>query len=160
VVPRSRHLLQAVEGLVEPAHQLRVRRVNKANRLRVVDGLGECAVEEDVLDVELVHRPTPVESQSQHSPDDGRLDDRAKSLIVVHPGALSEPPLDPTSFVLVKRAICLEFVLEDPLASDDISPRRLRNQVPRVVRHQGLILFLHSAMLVGVRERATDRGRD
>jgi hypothetical protein len=42
VVPRSRRLLHAIEGLVEPAHQLRVRGVNEAGRLRAVDGLGEC----------------------------------------------------------------------------------------------------------------------
>jgi hypothetical protein len=42
VVPRSRHLLQAVEGLVESAQQLRVRGVNEAGGLRAVDSLREC----------------------------------------------------------------------------------------------------------------------
>jgi hypothetical protein len=55
VAPRSQRLLQAVEGLVEPAHQLRVCGVNEADEL---DSLEECAVEEGVLDVELVHGPT------------------------------------------------------------------------------------------------------
>jgi hypothetical protein len=40
----------------------------------------------------------------------------------------------PTSLVPVQRAIHLELVLEDPLAGDDVGPRRSRNQVPRVVR--------------------------
>jgi hypothetical protein len=159
VVPRSRRLLQPVEGLVEPTHQLRVRGVNKASRLRAVDGLGECAVEEGVLDVELVNGSIPGDRQSQHSPDGGRLDNGAEGLIVVHPGPLSELPEDPTSLVPVKRVVRLELVLEDPLASDDIGPRRLRNQVQRAVRQQGLVL-LHSATPVGVRERATDRGQD
>jgi hypothetical protein len=39
VVPCSRRLLQAVEGLVEPAHQLRVRKVNETGGLRAVDSL-------------------------------------------------------------------------------------------------------------------------
>jgi hypothetical protein len=86
VVPRSRRLLQAVEGLIEPAHQLRVRGVNEACGLRAVDGTIECAVEESVLDVELVHGPTPGDSQSQHSPDGGRLYDETEGLVVVHPG--------------------------------------------------------------------------
>jgi hypothetical protein len=90
-------------------------------------------MEECVLDVELVHGSTPRDSQSQHRPNGGRLDDRAEGLIVVHPGALSEPPEDPTSLVLFKRAIHLEFVFEDPLAGDDIGPRRPRNQVPCAV---------------------------
>jgi hypothetical protein len=50
-------------------------------------------------------------------------------------------------------------VLEDPVAGDDIRPRRLRNQVPCAVRQQGLVL-LHSATPVGVCEHATNRGRD
>jgi hypothetical protein len=58
VVPRSWHLLQAVAGLVEPAHQLRVCEVNEAGGLRALDSLEECAMEEGVLDVELVHGPT------------------------------------------------------------------------------------------------------
>jgi hypothetical protein len=62
-------------------------------------------VEEGVLYVELVHEPAPGDSQSQHIPDRGRLDDGAEGLVVVHPGTLSEPPKDPTSLVTVKRAI-------------------------------------------------------
>jgi hypothetical protein len=46
---------------------------------------------------------------------------------------LSEPPEDPTSLLLVKRVVRIELVFEDPLAGDDIGPRRPRNQVPRAV---------------------------
>jgi hypothetical protein len=88
---------------------------------------------EGVLDIELVHGPTPGDSQDQHSLDGGRLYDGAEGLIVVHPEALSEPPEDPVSLVPVKRVIRLELVLEDPLVGDNIGPRRPRNQVPRVV---------------------------
>jgi hypothetical protein len=116
VVLCSWHLLEAVEGLVEPAHQLRVGGVNEASGLRAVDGLGEGVMEEDVLDVELVHGPTPGDSQSQHSPDDGRLDDGAEGLVVVHPRALSEPPEDPMSLVYRSRepsalSLCLKIHL-------------------------------------------------
>jgi hypothetical protein len=127
VVPRSRRLLQVIEGLVEPTHQLRVHGVNETSMLRVVDGLEECVVEEGVVDAELVHGPTPGDSQSQHSPDGGSLDDGAEGLVVVHPRALSEAPKDPTSLVPIKRAIHLELVLEDSLADDDIGPGRSRN---------------------------------
>jgi hypothetical protein len=158
VVPRSRRLLQAVEGLVEPTHQLRVRRINEANGLRAVGCLKECAVEEGVLDVEQVHGPVPGDSQSQHSPNGGRLDDGAEGLIVVHPGALSESPADPRSLVPVQRAIRLDCGIEDLLAGDDVDPRRSRNQVPHLVRQQGLVVL--STTPVGVHERATDRGQD
>jgi hypothetical protein len=53
-----RRLLQAVEGLVEPTHQLRVHGINEVDGLRAVDGLEKSVVEEGSLDVELVHVPT------------------------------------------------------------------------------------------------------
>jgi hypothetical protein len=59
MVPLSRRLLQAVEGLVEFAHQLRLSRVNEVDRLRAVDCLRESALEEVILDAELMHEPTP-----------------------------------------------------------------------------------------------------
>jgi hypothetical protein len=62
VVPHSQHLLQAVEGLIELAHQLKVRRVNEADGLRAVDYLRECAMYEGVIDIEMVHGPTPGDS--------------------------------------------------------------------------------------------------
>jgi hypothetical protein len=57
VVPHARRLLQAVEG----THQLKVCGVNEAGKLRAVDSLEECAVEEGILDIKLVHRRTPRE---------------------------------------------------------------------------------------------------
>jgi hypothetical protein len=96
--------------------------VNEASGLRAADGLGECAIEEGILDIGLVHGPTPGDHQSQHSPDGGRLDDGTEGLIVVHPEVLSEALEDSMSLVSIKRAIRLELVLENPLAGDDIGP--------------------------------------
>jgi hypothetical protein len=124
VVPSLRCLLQAVEGL-ETAHHLRESRVNEADGLGVVDRFGEGAMDEGVLDVELIHRLAPVDGQSQHNSNDSGLYDRVESLIVVHPRALGEPLKDPTNLVSVQRAFCLELVLEDPLAGHHISPWRL-----------------------------------
>jgi hypothetical protein len=91
--------------------------------------------------------------------DGGRLNDGAEGVIIVHPGAPSEPLEDPTSLVPVKRVVQFELVLEDPLAGDGTGRRRPRSQVPHAVRQQGLIL-LHSTMPVGVLECAMDRGRN
>jgi hypothetical protein len=49
VIPCLQRLLQAVEGLVEPAHQLRVRRVNEAGGLRAVDSHDKYAMEKVFL---------------------------------------------------------------------------------------------------------------
>jgi hypothetical protein len=143
VVPRSRHLLQAVEGLVEPAHQLRVRGVNETDGLRAVDDRASAGA-----------NPWRESESAQF----GRWqDDGAEGLVIVHPDALIEPSKDPTSLVPVKRNIRPELMLEDPLTGDDIGPMRPSNQIPCVVRQQGLVL-IHSATPVGVRERTTDRG--
>jgi hypothetical protein len=80
-------------------------------------------VEESVFDVELVHGPTPRDNQSQHSVDGGRLDDGAEGLIVVHPGALSEPSEDPTSLVPIKRVITLSLCLKIHLPVMTLTPR-------------------------------------
>jgi hypothetical protein len=58
VVPSSRLLLQTVERLMEPAHQVGVDGVDKSCGLGAVDRLRESVVKESVLDVELVHGPT------------------------------------------------------------------------------------------------------
>jgi hypothetical protein len=108
-----------------------VSRVNEAGGPRAVDCLRECAVEEDVLDVELVHGSTLGDSQSQHSPDSGRPDNGVEGLIVVYLGALGEPSEDPMRLVLVQRAIRFELVLKDPLVGGNNILRGSRNQVPR-----------------------------
>jgi hypothetical protein len=60
----------------------------------------------------------------------------------------------------VHKAIYLQFVLQDPLVGNHIDPKRPRDHVSCVVGHQGLVLLLHSVMLVGIGEHATNRGRD
>jgi hypothetical protein len=137
----------------------RVSRVNEVSELAVVDRLGEGAVEQDVLDIQLVHRLAPEEGQSQHGANGGGLHDEAESLIVVHTGALGEPTKDPACLVPVQRAIRLELVLEDPLARHHIDSTWSWYQVPGVVGQQSLVLLFHSAAPVGVDERATDRGQ-
>jgi hypothetical protein len=44
-------------------------RVNKTNGMGAVNRLDERDMEEDILNVELVHGPPPGDGQSQHSPD-------------------------------------------------------------------------------------------
>jgi hypothetical protein len=114
VVPSSRRLLLAIERLVVPAHQLRVSWVNKTGRLAAVDCLEEGVMEEGVLDIQLVHRPTSRKGQSQNGADGGRLHHKAKSIIIVHNEALGETSEDPMCLVPVQSTIYLKLVLEDP----------------------------------------------
>jgi hypothetical protein len=69
---------------------------------------------------------------------------RAESLIVVHPGVLSEAPENPASLVAVESPIREELVCEDPLVGDDVGAAGLGNKFPCPIAHQGPILLLHS----------------
>jgi hypothetical protein len=89
---QARGLLEAVEGLVELVDHVRVSRVDKPNGLSAVDRLHQGDVEEGVHHVELVDRPVPGQSESQNSPDGGKLDHRTEGLVVVDPRTLGEAP--------------------------------------------------------------------
>jgi hypothetical protein len=55
---------------------MRVGGVNEAGVLGAIERLSEHVMEKGVPDVELVHGPTPIDDQSQHSLNGGRLDNR------------------------------------------------------------------------------------
>jgi hypothetical protein len=106
-----------------PTHQLRVSRVNEVDALGTVDRLDEGVMEKDILNIQLVHSPTPRHGQSQHSVNGGGLHDGVESFIVFHSEAPGEPLNDPTSLAPIQRTIRLEIVLKDPLVSHHIGPR-------------------------------------
>jgi hypothetical protein len=58
-------------------------------------------VEEGVFHVELLNGPIPGDSESWHRANGGRFHNRAESLTVVDPRALSEAPEDPMSLVAI-----------------------------------------------------------
>jgi hypothetical protein len=58
LVPRPGALLQAVERLVEQADVLGLSRIDEARWLLTVDRLVKIAVQESVLNVELMNRPS------------------------------------------------------------------------------------------------------
>jgi hypothetical protein len=151
-------LLEAVEGPVEPADHVRARGVHEPRGLTAVDGLGEGAVQEGVLDVELVNWPGASEGQREHRADGGRLHNRAEGLIVVDSGALSEDPKNPASLVPLQGTISPPLVCPDPLAGDDVGAGRTRHQIPRLVGDERRVLLLHRLTPVGVQQGGADGG--
>jgi hypothetical protein len=85
-----RRLLEAVQGAVQPADQIRMSGGDEAGGLAVVDRLRQSAVEEGILDVELMDCPIPGEGEGEDDANCGELDDGAEGLVVVHFGALGE----------------------------------------------------------------------
>jgi hypothetical protein len=137
-----------------------VSRIRKASQLAAVDCLSEGAVEKSVLHVELLNRPVMGNNNGEYHAHDGRFHNRPERLIVVHTGALSETPEDPTSLVAIEGAIGMKLVGEDPLAGDDVLATRLENKFPSPVAHEGPVLIFHCRMPIRIGERGTDRGWD
>jgi hypothetical protein len=138
---------------------LRVSRVNEAGGLATVDDLGELAVEEGVLDIELASLPFKGERDGEDDADRGRFDNRTEHLIEVNALLLRETVKDPTCFVAVEGGIGLQLVAKDPLAGDDVGVPRRRHKIPSVIAKESTILLGHSLKPVGILERRTcERG--
>jgi hypothetical protein len=109
-VPGPRRLLEAVERAVQPADQIRTGFVDEAWGVVAVDSLRQSAVEEHILDVELMDRPIPREGEGEDGANSGEPDDGTKGLVVVLSGALGEAPEDPTGLVAVEGAVRSKLV--------------------------------------------------
>jgi hypothetical protein len=52
-------MLETIEGPIEFADHVEMSQVHKAHRLRVIHRLCHNAMEEGILDIELMHQPCP-----------------------------------------------------------------------------------------------------
>jgi hypothetical protein len=153
-------LLQSIQGLLQAADQVGVSRIRKASRLAAVDCLSEGAMEKSVLHIELLNRLVMGNSNGEYRAHSGWCHNRAERLIIVHTGALSETPEDPTSLVTIEGAVGTKLVGEDPFAGDDVRATRLKNKFPGPVAHEGPILIFHCRTSIRIGERGSDRGWD
>jgi hypothetical protein len=126
--------------------------------LAIVDDLGELAMEEGILDVELASLPFKGESDGEDDADRGRFDNRTERLIEVNALLLRETAKHPACFVAVEGAIGLQLVAKDPLVRDNVGIPRIRHEIPSVVAEESTILLGHSLKPVGILERRTCGG--
>jgi hypothetical protein len=120
-------------------------------------------VEEGVLHIEWLNRPGARCGESEHRADGGRFHNRAESLVVFHPGALSEAPENPASLVAVKSPIREELVCEDPLAGDEPQGRGTSSHVPMLIRapySSSIAVCQFGSARAGVREVGMVEGGD
>jgi len=97
-----------------------------------------------------VYRLGARKSQREHCANNSRLHHRTESLIEIHTRELSDTTKYPTGLISLKGTIGLEFVPEDPLASDNVGPRGARYEIPCVILQKGMVFFFHSSSPVGV----------
>jgi hypothetical protein len=109
----------------------RVESTKLAGGLATVHCLGQSAVKEGILDVQM--EDCPVLGKGEDDPNGGELDDEAECFVVVHSEAPSETSNDPMGLVPIQGVVGLELVAEDPLAGDHIGARGTRHQVLGVV---------------------------
>jgi hypothetical protein len=149
-------LLEAVEGLVELVDHVGVSKVDKPNGLSAVDRLCQGAVEEGVLHVELVDRPVPGQSESQNSPEGGRLDHRTEGLVVVDPRTLGKAPEHIAGLVPLQGPVGVQLPLEDPFLGDHVGAMGTRHQVSGVVSLESFVLLFHGTPPLRVDKRTTN----
>jgi hypothetical protein len=83
-VPSPRCLLEAIQGAVQLADQTRASGVDEADGLAAVYHLSHSAMEEGILDVQLVDLSR--DGKGEDSSNVGELDDGTEGLVVVHSG--------------------------------------------------------------------------
>ena len=125
-------MLEAIQGAVQPADQIWTSSVDEAGGLAAVDSLRQSAVEEGILDIELMGLLVLIEGKGEDGMDGGKLDDGAEGLIVVHSGVLGEATKDPTGLVAVEGVIQGQLVAKEPLSGDHVGAWWTRHQVTGV----------------------------
>ena len=95
----------------------------------------------------------------EYGADRRRFDNRRECLLEVDAWALMEATNNPPSFVVFEGAVGVEFVLEDPLAGDDLGISGTRHERPGTIVLKGIKLELHCGTPVGVAEGCTNGRR-
>lgn len=113
-----------------------------------------------ILHIQLMNWPSTGCSDAENNPYGGRLNNRAKCLVVVDAMLLRVTTDHPTGLVTSKSAIKVELMLEYPLARHNVGPRGARNETPSAVVNQRLVLISHGSAPVGISQRTAIIGRN
>ena len=87
-MPAPSGLLEAVERLLESAHEMLLAGLRVTRQLAHVDRFVELPVEVGALDVHLVHRPPVIGSDHENDADGRQLSDGGKCFMEIYPGLL------------------------------------------------------------------------
>ena len=131
-VPSPRSLLQPI-GLVQTTNKIRMGGILKTRRLYAVNCISQGTMQKSILDVELMNRPAPRESQREHCVNSGWLHHRTESLREIHTRPLGKTTKNLVHHIPFERPVRPELVLEDPLPGDNVGPSRTRHKILGVI---------------------------
>jgi len=129
-------------------------RVDEAVRLLAVDRLVQMAVKKGVLHVQLMYLPGARSGDAEDDADGSRFNNRTECLVVVDVVLLRKTTNDPPGFMASERAISTIFVLEDPLAGDDVGTWRSGYETPCAIIHERLVLVGHRCVPISIGQRS------
>ena len=118
--------------------------VDEARGLLTVDDPCERAIEEGVIDVELMNRPFIGERNDEDGAHGEWFHNQTERLLKINTGSLRDAAEDPTRLVSIQGAIGLQLVLKNLFTCNHISTSGTWNKVPHVISAQGCELVLHS----------------
>ena len=104
-------------------------------------------------------RPVLAGDEREHGADCRWFDHRRERLLEVDAGSLMKAADNPPGFVTLEGAVGVQFVLEHPLAGDDLGISRTRYERPCAVVLESIELELHCCSPVRITPRGTDGGR-
>lgn len=119
--PGSTELTSDHIGLFEATYIAMVGRMEKTGRLLTENWFRQRAMQKGVGDIQLVNMPSHRKSDSENCLDYSRLDNLTESLVKINTPLLMKTTGNPPGLVAIKRAIRVKFMLENPLARNNIS---------------------------------------
>ena len=128
--------------------------VDEAGRLLAVDRLVQMAVKKSVLHVQPMYRPGARSGNAEDDANGSRFDNRTERLVVVDVVLLRKTTNDPPGFMASERAISTIFVLEDPLAGDDVGTWRSGYETPCAIIHERLVFVGHRRAPIWIGQRS------
>jgi hypothetical protein len=111
-------------------------------------------MQEGILYIKLVHGPLPGQCQGENCANHSWLHYRTERLKEIHTWALGEAPKNPACLVPLQCPVCMELVLENPLACHHVG-MRWWHELPGVVLQKSTMLVLHGGTPTLVSEATT-----
>jgi hypothetical protein len=112
---------------------IRVSRIDEPGGLLTEHLLLEMTMEKSIGDIHLVHWPAARDCKLENGKNGAGFDNRSKGVMEVDTFTLPETADHPARLVMIKSAIRMKLMLEDPLPGDDIRMSGTRNKLPCVV---------------------------